>query len=135
MKKLLVLAIIGGSLTCTQARAQERVGSAAIGVVAGALILGPVGAIAGGLVGYTAGPEMSRGLTAEQPRERSRARRSARSGNGSKRATAANANMSPKAVAPSQQSIARAPDVAPPVAKPGPSIGATQPMPPIQSLD
>ena len=40
------------------AHAQERLGSAALGAVSG-LIFGPVGAIAGGIVGYTAGPSIA----------------------------------------------------------------------------
>jgi hypothetical protein len=38
------------------AQAGERLGDAALGALAGGVVLGPVGAIAGGAVGYTAGP-------------------------------------------------------------------------------
>jgi len=34
----------------------QRAGDAALGAVAGAVVLGPVGAVAGAFVGYTAGP-------------------------------------------------------------------------------
>ena len=38
----------------------QRAGDAALGAVAGAVVLGPVGAVAGAFVGYTAGPSISR---------------------------------------------------------------------------
>jgi hypothetical protein len=40
--------------------AQERAGDAALGAVSGAIVLGPIGAVAGALVGYTAGPSIAR---------------------------------------------------------------------------
>jgi hypothetical protein len=39
--------------------AQERVGDAALGALSGAEVLGPVGAVAGAVVGYTAGPAIA----------------------------------------------------------------------------
>jgi hypothetical protein len=47
--------------------AQERVGDAALGGLSGALVLGPLGAAAGVIIGYTAGPSISRswGLTSD----------------------------------------------------------------------
>jgi hypothetical protein len=143
MKKLVVLATIAGSLMCVPAHAQERAGSAVIGAVSGALILGPVGAVAGALVGYTAGPEMARGLRSEPPRAQSRARRSARTGDGTKRAAAE--RKATNAMAASQPRVAQSPvaqspaqqskDVTPAVAKPSPSISATQSLPPVQVFD
>ncbi len=59
MKRLLVvgavLLLCGGA-----AEAQERAGDAALGALSGAVILGPVGAVAGAVVGYTAGPSIAR---------------------------------------------------------------------------
>jgi len=43
-------------LAAMPASAHERVGDAALGAAAGAVVLGPFGAVAGGLIGYTAGP-------------------------------------------------------------------------------
>src|SRR5687768_1072685 len=60
MKKLLVGALIAGSFFAFEARAQERAGSAALGAVSGAVVLGPVGAVAGAFIGYTAGPSIAR---------------------------------------------------------------------------
>jgi len=50
----------------------QRAGDAALGAVAGAVVLGPVGAIAGAFVGYTAGPSISRswGLEGRSSRHR-----------------------------------------------------------------
>jgi hypothetical protein len=42
------------------ALAQERLGDAALGAASGAIVLGPVGAAAGALIGYTAGPAIAR---------------------------------------------------------------------------
>ncbi len=38
------------------ALAQEKLGDGALGALAGAVVLGPVGLLAGGVIGYTAGP-------------------------------------------------------------------------------
>src|SRR3954470_3392342 len=59
MKKLLILAVIAGSFVSLEAKAQERAGSAAIGAVSGAVVLGPIGAVAGALIGFTAGPAIA----------------------------------------------------------------------------
>jgi len=42
------------------AQAQERAGDVALGAVSGAIVFGPVGLVAGALVGFTAGPSISR---------------------------------------------------------------------------
>ena len=54
----------------------QRAGDAALGAVAGAVVLGPVGAVAGAFVGYTAGPSISRSWGLEGSRS-SRQRRQA----------------------------------------------------------
>jgi hypothetical protein len=51
MRKLLVAVLIAGSIVSFEAKAQERAGSAALGAVSGAVVLGPVGAVAGALIG------------------------------------------------------------------------------------
>src|SRR5262249_49650556 len=60
MKQFLAAVVIAVSLAPVGAFAQERVGDAALGGLSGALVLGPVGAVAGLVVGYTAGPSISR---------------------------------------------------------------------------
>src|SRR3954467_11138595 len=56
MTRILVAIIAAIVLAPLPVHAQERVGDAALGAVSGALVLGPVGAVAGAVVGFTAGP-------------------------------------------------------------------------------
>jgi hypothetical protein len=74
MKKTLVVAVVAGSFFSFEAHAQDRAGSAALGAVSGAVVLGPVGAVAGAVIGYTAGPSIARSWGIGQPAPRSRAR-------------------------------------------------------------
>ncbi len=55
-----ILVALALSLFASGATAQERATDAAIGAVSGAVVLGPIGAVAGALIGYTAGPAISR---------------------------------------------------------------------------
>jgi hypothetical protein len=60
MKKIVAIAALMLSLVSSQARADEhRGGDAALGALSGAVVLGPIGAIAGAAVGYTAGPSIA----------------------------------------------------------------------------
>jgi len=72
MRLFLVGALMAGSLVSFEAKAQERAGDAALGAVSGAVVLGPVGAVAGALIGYTAGPSIARawGVRRSAPRAR-----------------------------------------------------------------
>ena len=72
MKWKVAFSILALSLA-TQASADEhRGGDAALGALSGAVVLGPIGAVAGAVVGYTAGPSIAhawgfrRGSTAHQ---------------------------------------------------------------------
>jgi hypothetical protein len=60
MKLSLATMAIVIALVPSAAFAQERVGDAALGGLSGALVLGPVGAVAGVVIGYAAGPSISR---------------------------------------------------------------------------
>ncbi|MEK9278368.1 MULTISPECIES: hypothetical protein [unclassified Bradyrhizobium] len=60
MNKALITAVVMLACVPASAFAQERAGDAALGAVSGAIVLGPVGAVAGALVGYTAGPSIAR---------------------------------------------------------------------------
>jgi len=60
MKQFLAAVVMAVSLAPLGALAQERVGDAALGGLSGAIVLGPVGAVAGIVVGYAAGPAISR---------------------------------------------------------------------------
>jgi hypothetical protein len=77
MKKLLVAALVAASFISFEARAQNRAGDAALGAVSGAVVLGPVGAVAGALIGYTAGPAIAHSWGAGRSGSRPRARRAA----------------------------------------------------------
>ena len=59
MKKMIVAAVMATALAPMGALAQERVGDAALGALSGAVVLGPVGAVAGAVVGYSAGPAIA----------------------------------------------------------------------------
>jgi hypothetical protein len=59
MKHKLFVAAVAMSLLPVAAQAQERMGDAALGALSGAVVLGPVGAVAGALVGFTAGPNIA----------------------------------------------------------------------------
>lgn len=70
MKKFLITTVVVGAalLTPALASAQERLFDGVLGAGAGALAFGPVGAVAGGVVGYTAGPNIATGLGVRHPR-------------------------------------------------------------------
>jgi hypothetical protein len=57
MKKTFALVVLTLVLMSSAAMAEERVGDAALG---GAVVLGPIGAVAGAVVGFTAGPSIAR---------------------------------------------------------------------------
>jgi hypothetical protein len=59
MQKLIFAAVLTTALAPAGALAQERTGDAALGALSGALIFGPVAAIAGAVVGYTTGPAIA----------------------------------------------------------------------------
>src|SRR5438067_13120171 len=119
MKKTIAIVTISLALMSSAAMAQERTGDAALGALSGALVLGPVGAVAGAIVGYTAGPSIASAWGLRQsssPRRRSSA-----------------AEPSPNArfnsPAPPSEAYAAMPAAAPPSAK-----SASAP-PPVQPLE
>jgi hypothetical protein len=59
MKKSLAILTIAMALVPFGVSAEERVGDAALGALAGAVVLGPIGLVAGAAVGYTAGPSIA----------------------------------------------------------------------------
>jgi hypothetical protein len=112
----------------SQGKADEhRGGDAALGALSGAVVFGPIGAIAGAAVGYAAGPSIAHswGFRRSQSARRARPVREATQATDTR---------------PAVQSGPPAPS-APPV-KPGPSAQSTPPapktastMPPVQSLE
>ena len=105
----------------------QRAGDAALGAVAGAVVLGPVGAVAGAFVGYTAGPSISRSWGLEGSRSSRHRRQSSRDSVRGAR---------PEAVAPAANSAGQAERggraTSYPVPNP-PRSGSK--LPPVQTLD
>src|SRR5262245_48345345 len=59
MKRMLAVGAIVLAFAPSGVLAQERAGDAALGALSGAVVLGPVGAVAGAVIGYTAGPSIA----------------------------------------------------------------------------
>jgi hypothetical protein len=116
MKRLLVAAVVAGSFISYGANAQERAGSAALGALSGAIVLGPVGAVAGAFIGYSAGPAIAHSWGVGRSASRARARRTAQAHASTEQQTAAK-------VTP------------PPVAKPAEAVAAGKVAPPVQGFD
>lgn len=132
MNRLLVATLIAVSLISFEARAQERAGSAALGAVSGAVVLGPVGAVAGALIGYTAGPAIAHSWGVGRSAPRSRARRAVQSEPGSHEQAAA--KVTPRPVAKPRETVVANVSSSPPVAK-TPEIVAAKTAPPVQGFE
>jgi 3-oxoacyl-[acyl-carrier-protein] synthase III len=61
MKKQAAIVVLAMTVS-TAAVAGERTTTAALGAVSGAVVLGPIGAVAGAFIGYAAGPSISRSM-------------------------------------------------------------------------
>jgi hypothetical protein len=75
MNRTLITAVVLLAFVPAGAVAQERAGDAALGAVSGAVVLGPVGAVAGALIGYAAGPSIARSWGVRGSRSASSRRR------------------------------------------------------------
>lgn len=130
MRRSLAIVALCLALTPEIANAGERPADAALGAVSGALVFGPIGAVAGAVVGYTAGPSISHGL------RRGGAPRQARRPNYEARAAIGDAQPAPRETAPANQSapVAAAPIPAPPPAQP-PAGTTASVAPPVQPLE
>jgi len=78
VKKSLAILTIAMALVPFGASAEERVGDAALGALAGAVVLGPLGLVAGAAVGYTAGPSIADSWGLRRSHARHPAKRPAR---------------------------------------------------------
>lgn len=58
----LILCALAIAAIPVEVRAQERVVDGAGGALAGVLVAGPIGALAGGVIGVFAGPDIARGM-------------------------------------------------------------------------
>lgn len=115
-------------LLASPAAFAQRAGDAALGAVAGAVVLGPVGAVAGAFVGYTAGPSISRSWGIDGRRSaRQRKQVSQDSGVRTARAEAVGTTGPGPA--------AQAPRAVTPASAPAPRAAAKPSFPPVQTLD
>jgi hypothetical protein len=121
MKKTIAIAALALSLVPSATMAQERGGDAALGALSGAVVLGPVGAVAGAIVGYTAGPSIARSWGF---RRSGAARRERRTAQQETRVSRAEAQPAPR-----NQASAPATTQAPPPAK------TALTAPPVQGLE
>lgn len=129
--KTLVPAAIVLSLACSVARADEhRGGDAALGALSGAVVLGPIGAVAGAVVGYAAGPSIARSWGFRRSGARNRTAKAApqETRTSSRDVRDAQAAAPPTQAAPPQAQAAPAP------AAPAPAPRAST-LPPVQSLE
>ncbi len=131
MKKLLVGALIAGAFMLSEARAQDRAGDAALGAVSGAVVLGPVGAVAGALIGYTAGPSIARSWGMGRSASRPRPRHPAQSSVGTREQAAA--KVSPPRAGKTPETVASI--ATPPVSKTPETVASDKPAPPVQGFE
>jgi hypothetical protein len=132
MKKFLAVVVAAMSLVPVGAHAQERAGNAALGALSGAVVLGPVGALAGAVVGFTAGPSISRawGLRRSESRRRGPSAKRVPPAAAKQRVSTAS-DSAPHTVA---QGTVR--EAAPPAATPAAQAGSIHTaLPPVQAFD
>ena len=125
MKKTIAGAALALALMSSAAMAEERPGDAALGAVSGAVVLGPIGAVAGAVIGWTAGPSISHSWRVNRASAARRARRAASS---DARVPARDNQPVPNQSTPKDQS-------APQAAAPARPATTTSSIPPVQSLE
>lgn len=130
MNKALITAIAMLACVPASAIAQERAGDAALGAVSGAIVLGPVGAVAGALVGYTAGPSIARswGVRGSRSARHRQPRREAGR-------TAAVASVPPRTREAMDADGQMRAAANPPPVQAAPAVPAQTPAPPIQGFE
>src|SRR3954453_13514484 len=104
----------------------RRAGEAALGAVAGAVVLGPVGAVAGAFVGYTAGPSISRSWGLEGSRSSRHRRQASRDSVRGARAEAVGPTPAVNSAGPAQRGRV--------TSNPAPNPARSK-APPVQSLE
>src|SRR5262249_27039957 len=126
MKKTIASVALSLALMSSTAMAEERPGDAALGAVSGAVVLGPIGAVAGAVIGWTAGPSISHSCGLHHASAPRHARRTA---GPDARAPARDDQPAPTQSAPKD-------GAAPQAAAPAPSSTTTaSTTPPVQPLE
>jgi hypothetical protein len=115
MKRVIAIAALSLSLISSQACADEhRGGDAALGALSGAVVLGPVGAVAGAVVGYTAGPSIARSWgfrRSSHAAPRTKAVKREASAPEARSSAEGKAGAAPAAAAPPSRTASKAPPV------------------------
>jgi hypothetical protein len=78
IRTLAAAAAVLALMASTAMAAEHRGGDAALGALSGAVVFGPVGAVAGAVVGYTAGPSIARSWGLHRSRAARQSRKVAR---------------------------------------------------------
>jgi hypothetical protein len=134
MRKTIASVALALALMSSAAMAGERVGDAALGALSGALVLGPIGAVGGAVVGYSAGPSIAHSWGLHRSSAPRQARRAASrdprvpAGNGE---PAPNSQPVPNQSAPKDQA---APEAAAPT-RPSAVTTTASTTPPVQTLE
>jgi hypothetical protein len=136
LKRTIAIAAAVLSLISSQALADEhRGGDAALGALAGAVVLGPIGAIAGAAVGFTAGPSIAHSWGFRRSGSAARRTRSAQQQTQAPDTRPAMAAPGPAAAPPAPLAAAPAPQAAQPPARSPKTTTASSAAPPVQGLE
>ena len=131
MKKSIAITAIALSLVSSPVRADEhRPGDAALGALSGAVVLGPIGAVAGAVVGYTAGPSIAHSWGFRHSRSAANRTRAARQAASPAEAPTQAPEARGQAMPPSEAHAS----MPTPQAPPAPKTASTTP-PPVQTLE
>jgi hypothetical protein len=129
MIKAVIAAAVLLVIATSAASAQHRAGDAALGAVSGAVVLGPIGAVAGAFIGYSAGPSIARSWGIDRSRAARQRRQAANENVRGARAEAASPGGENNPRVASSRNEGAAP--APAAARPAPSAKT----PPVQTLE
>src|SRR4030088_538188 len=129
MKRLVVAAVVFLTLAPAVALAQgRRGGDAALGALSGAVVFGPVGAVAGAVVGYTAGPSIAHSWGFRRSGSKKPSREKSQAGMSQSRVS----QNAPATAASPEQTGTTTPSAP---SKPAPSAGQRWVTPPVQGLE